>query len=379
MSPVETKVAPARVAVIGTGLIGTSIALALRGRGTEVLLADRDPAAVRLAADAGAGTPLYGRPHEPREPSEPLESFEPADLAILAVPPGAVPAALLEAQKRGVARVYTDVASVKERPMAEAVRLGCDMTTYVGGHPMGGRERSGPLAAQADLFLGRPWVLCPTRDTGEEAVGAATALILACGATPVVMDAADHDRAVALISHTPHVVSAAMAARFAGAPGGVLALTGQGARDVTRIAAGDPELWLAILCANARPIADLLEEVARDLVTAAAGLREGEAEGAVADLLARGVAGHGRIPGKHGGRPRRYTAVPVLVADRPGELALLFQAAGVAGINIEDVAIEHSPGRSVGLVELWVRPESAQDLARELRARGWSVPVGEAD
>ncbi|WP_405087184.1 prephenate dehydrogenase [Microbispora sp. NBC_01389] len=387
MSRVETKVAPGRVAVIGTGLIGTSIALALRGRGTEVLLADRDPAVVRLAADAGAGTPLYGRPHEPREPSEPLGSlesfgpadFEPADLAILAVPPGAVPAALLEAQKRGVARVYTDVASVKERPMAEAVRLGCDMTTYVGGHPMGGRERSGPLAAQADLFLGRPWALCPTRDTGEEAVEAATALILACGATPVVMDAADHDRAVALISHTPHVVSAAMAARFAGAPGGVLSLTGQGARDVTRIAAGDPELWLGILCANARPIADLLEEVARDLVTAAAGLREGETEGAVADLLARGVAGHGRIPGKHGGRPRRYTAVPVLVADRPGELALLFQAAGVAGINIEDVAIEHSPGRSVGLVELSVRPESAQDLARELRARGWSVPVGEAD
>jgi prephenate dehydrogenase len=365
----EANLALRRVAVIGTGLIGTSIALAMRDRGIEVLLTDRDPAVARLAAELGAGVVSPGCPDEP------------ADLAVLAVPPPAVAATLLDAQKRGLAWFFTDVASVKERPLAEAAELGCDLSVFVGGHPMGGRERSGPLAGQAGLFLGRPWVLCPSEEACPAAVEMVTELVRACGAAPITMDAAEHDRAVALISHAPHVVSSAMAARFTGAPDAFLSLTGQGARDVTRIAAGDPMLWSGILAANGHAIADVLEEVARDLAGTVAGLRAeaGDAYGPVTDLLARGMTGHARIPGKHGGQPKRYATVPVILPDRPGELALLFQVAGVARINIEDVAIEHSPGRSVGVVELSVRPESARSLARELRARGWSVPVAETD
>lgn len=362
---------PRRVAVLGAGLIGTSIGLVLAELGVEVLLADRDPGMVRLAVDLGAGTALSDR-HD-----------EPVDLAVLAVPPGAVPATLLDAQKRGVAQFYTDVASVKERPLTEAARLGCDLSVFVAGHPLGGRERSGPLAARAGLFLGRPWVLCPSPESGSAAVEMVTALVHACGAAPVTMGVAEHDRAVALISHAPHVVASAMAARFAHASADYLGLTGQGARDVTRIAAGDPALWLDILSANAHPVADVLDEVALDLARTAAGLRvaapTGEPHGPVADLLVQGAAGHGRIPGKHGCRPNRYATVPVLIPDRPGELALLFQAVGVAGVNIEDVVIEHSPGRSVGVVELSVSPESVLPLAQELRARGWSVPAAGTD
>ena len=349
-----------RVVVIGTGLIGTSVALALRERGDEVWLADRDAASVRMAAELGAGVPLP-------------EGAGPADIAVLAVPPAAVAATLLDAQKRDLARVYTDVASVKSRPLREAAELGCDLGSFVAGHPLAGRERSGPAAARGDLFLGRPWALCPTPETAEPALEAVTALARACGAQTVVIDAAEHDRAVALVSHGPHVAAAAVAARLEAAPEVALGLAGQGVRDVTRIAGSDPELWIGILSSNAAPVADVIDAIAADLAGTAAALREG-GETAVTEMLERGGAGRRRLPGKHGDRAGTYAVVPVLIPDRPGELALLFQAAGVAGVNIEDVTIEHSPGRPVGVVELSVTPAAAQRLADELRARGWSVP-----
>jgi prephenate dehydrogenase len=349
-----------RVVVIGTGLIGTSVALALREQGDEVFLADRDPASARMAAELGAGVLL--RDDEPT-----------ADVAVLAVPPAAVAATLFDAQKRALARAYTDVASVKARPLREAAELGCDLTTYVAGHPLAGRERSGPAAARGDLFLGRPWALCPTPETSSAALEAVTALAVACGAQTVVVDADGHDRAVALVSHGPHVAAAAVAARLESAPEVALGLAGQGVRDVTRIAAGDPELWIGILSSNAGPVADVIDGMAADLAAAAAALRAG-GEKAVTGLLERGGAGRRRLPGKHGDRAGTYAVVSVVIPDRPGELALLFQAAGVAGVNIEDVTIEHSPGRPVGVVELSVTPAAAERLADELRARGWSVP-----
>jgi prephenate dehydrogenase len=350
-----------RVVIVGAGLIGTSVALALRGQGIEVLLTDQDPVSLDLAVSMGAGEPL----------PEPMA--DPADLAVLAVPPDATAGALALVQKQGLAWAYTDVASVKERPLREAEALGCDMAAFVAGHPMAGGERSGPLNARSQLFAARPWVLCPTAESGGPAVAAATALAKACGAVPVTMEAAVHDRAVALTSHAPHAVASAMAARFAEATEEAMLLTGQGVRDVTRIAAGDPRLWFAILSANAEPVAEVLDAVAGDLQATAAELRV-SAGARTRSLLERGTAGHARIPGKHGGPPGRYAGVPVLVSDRPGELALLFHAASVAGVNVEDITIEHSPGRSVGVVELAVLPESADDLARDLRARGWAVP-----
>ena len=152
-----------------------------------------------------------------------------------------------------------------------------------------------------------------------------------------------------------------------------LGLAGQGVRDVTRIAAGDPDLWIGILSANALPVADVIDAVAADLTATAEALREGRRPD-VTGMLERGGSGRRRLPGKHGDRAGSYAVVSVVIPDRPGELALLFQAAGVAGVNIEDVTIEHSPGRPVGVVELSVKPDAADLLAGELRARGWSVP-----
>jgi prephenate dehydrogenase len=200
-------------------------------------------------------------------------------------------------------------------------------------------------------------------------------------------DAAAHDRWVALVSHAPHLVAAAVAARLETAPADALDLAGQGLRDVTRIAAGDTGLWTQILAANAVPVAEVLAEVAADLAEAARGLSEGELGGqggsggmdsprenkSVTGLLDRGRAGVARIPGKHGGAPRQFAVVQVVIRDQPGELARLFQAAGAAEVNIEDVRIEHSPGLPVGVAELSVRPAEAGPLLDALEAGGWPV------
>jgi prephenate dehydrogenase len=359
---------PRRVAVIGTGLIGTSVALALRERGCDVWLSDRDPAAAALAAGIGAGRPLPadGPPGGP------------AELAVIAVPPAVTGSVLAQAQAAGLARWYTDVASVKELPLASARELGCNITVFVPGHPISGRERSGPAAARADLFLGRPWAICPARETSQDAVEAVSALAAACGSQPVRMSVAEHDAWAALVSHVPHLAAALLAAALRRAPEGALALAGQGLRDMTRIAAGDSELWTQILAANAAHAADLLTSLAADFATAA-GLLEDVAKGdrtapgRLTELLDGGRAGVARIPGKQGGPAPSYQVVQVVIGDTPGELARLFQAAGQAGINIEDVRIEHSPGLPAGVAELYVTPQAADGLAAALAAGGWPV------
>jgi len=203
-------------------------------------------------------------------------------------------------------------------------------------------------------------------------------LARACGAQPVRMSAADHDRWVALVSHAPHAVAAAMAARLEQAPPGALDLAGQGLRDVTRIAAGDTGLWTQILAANAAHASQVLAALAADVADAAATLAriaQGDEEAVkhLTGLLERGGAGVARIPGKRGGPAPAYAIVQVVIGDRPGELARLFQAAGDAGINIEDVGIEHSPGLPAGVAELAVRPQEAGRLVEALAAGGWPV------
>jgi prephenate dehydrogenase len=357
--------------VIGTGLIGTSIALALRERGVPVGLADQDPAAARLAADIGAGTVLPGALTTP--------AAQPADLAVLAVPPAAAAPALAAAQAAGLARWYTDVASVKGAVLDRARALGCALDSFVPGHPLSGRERSGPAAARADLFLGRPWVTCPGPETEPGAIAAVTALVNCCQAQEIRLSAAEHDRYVALVSHAPHVVAAAMAARLAHADDPALVLAGQGIRDVTRIAAGDSRLWAQILAANAAPVAEVLAAVAADLAAAAEALSRPAADGAepelkaLAGLLDEGTAGVSRIPGKHSKPRRDDMVVQVVIPDVPGELARLFRAAGEAGVNIEDIGIEHSPRLPVGVAELTVRPEAVARLTQALAASGWPV------
>jgi prephenate dehydrogenase len=235
---------------------------------------------------------------------------------------------------------------------------------------MAGSERSGPLAASAALFDGRPWAVTPHDGSRPGAVDLVEALVRLCGAVPVRMSPVEHDRAVARTSHIPHLLAALAAGRLAGAPADHLALTGQGVRDVTRVAAGDPVLYGQIVAANAEAVLDLLTEVRDrlDAVIAAIGAADRDA---LEVVLQEGVAGTRAIPGKHGAPTRATESVFVAVPDHPGELARLFADAGASGVNIEDVHIDHDPGRPVGLLELTVEDGRADHLIASLESRGW--------
>ncbi len=266
------------------------MALAARGQGVTLFLADRDPSVARTAEALGAGVA--------RAPKRRV------DLAVVAVPPGQVAAVLADAQARGLAGCYTDVASVKGEPERAALRSAPDPSCYVGGHPMAGREKSGPEAARADLFHGRPWALTPSAVTTQVALDHGVELARLCGAVPLIMSSEEHDEAVALTSHVPHLVASLMAARLADAPGEVYRLAGQGLRDVTRIAGGNSLLWSDILRANAPAIARVVRDLRADvcrLESALDGLAAAAERGSAVDLrsivelLDRGVAGVTRL------------------------------------------------------------------------------------
>ncbi|WP_121258660.1 prephenate dehydrogenase [Nocardioides ferulae] len=342
------------VHIVGVGLIGTSIGLACRRAGLEVLLSDVSSENVRTASGLGAGRP-----------------FVPGDrpgLVVVAVPPDHLAAEILRALDDGSATV-TDVGSVKSGPSA-AVEHHPGAARYVGSHPMAGSERSGPLAGSAALFDGRPWAVTPHPGSAAEAVAAVDALARLCGAVPVRLSPAEHDRAVARTSHVPHLLASLVASRLAEAPADHLALSGQGVRDVTRVAGGDPALYGQIVAANADAVLDLLGQVRAQLDAVIDAVASHDRERLVG-LLSRGVEGARAIPGKHGA-PRRPTGtVFVSVPDEPGELARLFAEAGASGVNIEDVRIDHDPGRPVGLVELVVDETRADHLLASLESKGW--------
>jgi prephenate dehydrogenase len=350
---------PGPVEVVGAGLIGTSIALACRRAGVDVLLSDTSAENLRTATGLGAG-----------HPKERGTAEETAALVVVAVPPdhlGAAIAAALDAA--GEDTVVTDVGSVKAAPLAEVAGHPA-ATRYVGSHPMAGSERSGPLAASADMFSGRPWAICRHDGATATAVRRVAALVEICGAVPVMLTPTEHDKAVARTSHVPHLLASLVAGTLAGAAPEHLALTGQGVRDVTRVAAGDPLLYSQIIGGNREAVAGLLREVRARLDLALDAVADGDRAG-LESLLAHGLAGTRAIPGKHGGPVEPVSAVHVAVPDHPGELARLFADVGASGVNIEDVRIDHDPGRPVGLVELDVAEDRAEHLLAALESRGW--------
>jgi len=349
------------VRVVGAGLLGASIGLALREKGVDVILDDSSPSTLRLAVDYGAG-----RIAQPGDEPE---------LVVVCVPPDVTARVVAAELAAHPGALVTDVASVKSLPLAELHELGADLSRYIGSHPMAGRERGGAVSARADLFIGRPWVIA-----GHDAITYGRAavverLALDLGAVPIEMTAHDHDASVALVSHVPQLVSSLLAARLAGATDAAVGLAGQGLRDTTRIASSSPELWVQILGANAAPVSAILAEFRGDLDAVIAALADPVAPGArraVAEAIAAGNEGVARIPGKHGST-KHFSTLVVMVNDRPGELARLLTEIGELGVNMEDLRLEHSPGAQFGLAEIAVLPEVEKRLVAELEARGWKI------
>ncbi len=346
---------PEPVLIVGAGLLGTSLGLALRRHDVDVLLTDRHPEQVRTATGLGAGRE-YGD--------------ERPGLVVVAVPPDHIGAEVARALADSDAFV-TDVGSIKTAPLRALDGLD-GIERYVGSHPMAGSERSGPLAASATLFDGRPWAVVPHADSDPAATAAVTALARLAGASVVRLSPEEHDLAVARTSHLPHLLAVLVAGRLADAPADHLALSGQGVRDVTRVAAGDPLLWEQIVTGNASAVAGLLTQVRDQMDVLIDAVSAGD-RGPLGEILERGVAGTRAIPGKHGGPSRPTASVFVSLPDHPGELARLFADAGASEVNIEDVHIDHDPARDTGLVELLVDETRADHLQASLESGGWET------
>lgn len=347
------------IKIVGTGLLGTSLGLALARNGVQAWLADQSKSALRLAVEYGAGSDSGPEP----------------DLVVVCVPPDATAEIVISQLELHPNAVVTDVASVKTQIAQEVERAGF-ATRYIGSHPMAGREKGGPTGARADLFFARPWVITPSQVSSSDAIELIRSVALLVGALPIQMSATEHDQAVALVSHLPQLVASALAGQLTRGDDQQLALAGQGLRDTTRIAASDPELWVQIVSQNAASLLPLIRGMRNDLGTLESALEDISAPGALAKIhsvLSAGNTGIARIPGKHGGKFANYAMLTVMIDDSPGSLAKLFAYIGEIGVNIEDFKLEHSPGAPIGLVELQVLPESSQKLADALTNQGWRL------
>jgi prephenate dehydrogenase len=346
-----------RAAVVGTGLIGGSLALALAEQGWHVTGSDHDPARLARAQERGI---VHATGIDPE-----------AELTFVAVPVGSVPAAAHEALARG--GVVTDVGSVKA-PVVAAV----DHARFVGGHPMAGSEAIGLDGARADLFDGATWVLTPTAATDPTAQALVHSVVRSFGADVLTLAPADHDELVAMVSHVPHLTAASLmdlAAGRAEEHSALLRLAAGGFRDMTRIAAGDPAMWLDICTDNRAAILGVLDE----LVASLGDMRDIVDRGDTEELLARlRTAQHARRALPTGAPPAEELAeLRISIPDEPGQLAAITTLATQLSINVYDVEVAHHLGETGGRLILVVDADRAQEFADELGLKYWVVTVHE--
>ena len=345
-----------RVKVVGSGLIGTSIALGLRRNGCEVLMSDTSSENVELAQS------LVG---------EVADQFHP-ELTIIATPISSLFTVLKSEFEINPESWFIDIGGVKTEVIHQVEEFPEIAARFCATHPMAGREFSGPESAQSDLFEGKAWVLTPTIFSHERVIELAREVVQLLGATTYVLGANEHDRAVALISHLPQVVSSLLAAQLSEASDAELEIAGQGIRDTTRLAHSSPELWSTLLLSNREPLIPILEGVQADLSEVIESLK-GLNDLSIKSLIERGSLGKSRLPGKHGSKGRNYAFVPVVIDDQPGRLASLFAECAAAEVNVEDLQIEHSPGQETGLITLALFPDDAEKLFEHLTKQSWLV------
>lgn len=341
--------------VIGAGLIGTSIALRLKELGWEVKVADSNPVSESLARD------LLGSLSKPSN----------IEVVVIATPPNEVIDSLIKEFKSNPQAIFIDVASVKTNTQLEVDRYSELSVRFVGTHPIAGREVTGAQGARSDLFDGRAWILTPSPSVPESIVGDVESLITSIGATPYRMTPREHDRLFANISHLPQILSTALAGAISGVSGEI-ELAGQGLRDMLRISGSNAALWSEILVLNrAEVIASLskLQSLLKELESSIAA----SDKDSIIKHFEVGNRVQAKVSSKHGGSPRQYSYLSVVIDDRPGQLASLFNECAKVEANIEDLSLEHSPKQETGLIRLALSESDANNLLAHLLSRGWRV------
>jgi len=354
------------VAVLGTGLIGTSVAMAAARAGCRVTGWDIDPDTVAHAA-ARSGL-------EPRPRLE--DAVVDADIVVVATPIAAVAATVTAALLAAPGAIVTDAASVKGHLVTDVLAvMGDDVQAtvrYVPGHPMGGSERSGPEHASASVLDGIVWVVTPHPDTDAAHTEALESWIERLGARPVRLTPERHDRLVAMVSHLPQVASTSLmglAAKEEADEPEILLLAAGGFRDLTRLAASQPALWSEILVANRDQVASAIELFAARLLA----LRDAIARGDTAEVESlferskRARLGLATKPTVRSGVAVWQVEIP----DEPGALARITAVLGAGKVNIEDLQIVHSPEGGRGTVHLTVAASSAGSCADVLAGGGY--------
>ena len=342
-----------KVRIVGSGLIGTSIGLGLVQRGVSVEMVDSDPKSQALAND------LVGR----------VEVTAP-DLVVLAMPSSQLSEVINDEFALNPHSTFIDVGSVKGEVEFQVKTIPALSRRFLPTHPMAGREIGGTGSARADLFQGRSWILTPSQELEADAKAVVLELISLLGATPIELSAVDHDRAVAKISHLPQIAASLIAKQLTGTPAEWMELAGQGLRDTTRIAASDESLWKEIIFSNRAELEQLLVNLQNDLGAMVAALDDPEK---IAALIAAGRAGRALIPGKHGGKAREYSYLPIVIDDKPGQLGAIFNECAAMDVNVEDLNIEHSPGQLSALITLALSHSDAEKLSSHLSSIGWNV------
>ena len=342
-----------KVRIVGSGLIGTSIGLGLVQRGIAVEMVDSDPGAQALAMDLIGGALL----------TDP-------DLVVFAVPTSALSVIIPTEIALNPHSTFMDVGSVKNEVLLQVKTFSGLSTRFLPTHPMAGREIGGAGSARADLFQGRSWILTPEAECAEESKDLVLELINYLGATPIELTALDHDAAVAKISHLPQITASLLAKQLSGTPLEWMELAGQGLRDTTRIAGSDENLWKEIIYSNRSEISELLISLQNDLTQMIAALDD---PAKIASLIAAGREGKAMIPGKHGGKAREYSYLPIVIDDKPGQLGAIFNECATMQVNVEDLNIEHSPGQLSALITLSLSALDAEKLSAHLTSIGWNV------
>lgn len=354
--------------MVGTGLIGTSVGLALVEAGHDVELADTDTDALAAAVRRGAGRPAAPPPPGcGAAPAPDRADPHRYDVAVVATSPGSTGRAV--AQWLAVSETVMDVAGVKSAARLEAQPA----RRWVPTHPMAGSHRGGPRGARADLFRGRAWAVCPAPDTPASALERVRAVLHACGAQEVLLTADEHDRAVALVSHLPQIVASALAARLAEDESASLRLAGPGLRDTTRVAGSPADLWADLLPRTADLVGPHLAALGHRLLELSRSLDDPEA---VRRLVREGNAGVARLPGRHSALPDSAAdEVVTVIEDTPGALAALTALARDAGVDLLDLRVEHAPAAHLGTAYLQVPAGRGGAVAEALERDGRRATV----